>query len=114
LNWGADTAAIMSTTGVGTCGQGYYIHRPTRTTGPTCSYRGVAWETWFNGRYHAPEIWDDRSKAEAQLFSRELPGWNIRNSSNTVHIRYLRLDHDWDNDGWIDKYDDDFMDPTEH
>lgn len=115
INWGTDTAAIMYTDGgAGTCSRGYYIYRPNRTTGSTCSFDGRTWESWFNGWYHAPEIWDDRSEGNNRLFKRKLPKWQVENTPMDQYERELRLDHDRDNDGWVDKHDDAYKDPLEH
>lgn len=125
---GSDTVTIgyfdeAPTTGFGDY-SGYAIHRPNNAA--TCSTfewppspapDSRTWETppCFDGDYHAPEIWDNGRESPLRLFSRELPFRQVDNNpARLTFTRTLRTDHDRDNDGWIDKYDDAPGDPTEH
>ncbi|MFB6354999.1 MAG: hypothetical protein ABEJ65_00595 [bacterium] len=121
VDWGEDTIAIGYTSGTsGTCDEGYYIFRPHNSSvGSTCSFSSLGhreisgWDEGIDvdGWYHAPEIWEDDSEALPGLYERQLPNKGL-DSVNVIRI--LRTEHDRDNDGWIDKYDDDFDDPEEH
>jgi len=122
-NWSSDTVAIgyFQSGGVITC-SGYAIYRPeaggsrnnTCTFNPT-KYGTGTWEQWFDGAYHAPEIWDDNSVALPKLFERQLPRWSVDNDPGLVRFtRILRTAYDADNDGWEDKYDDFPKDPFQH
>jgi len=108
VNWDADTVAIAYISNGG-C-DGYYIYRPNNQPGSVdCgnvgSISGAVWESWFDGWYHAPEIWDDASEAPPQFFERKLPRWQVDNSTLTYHIIELQTAYDSVNNGWEDKYD---------
>ncbi|MFB6346787.1 MAG: TadE/TadG family type IV pilus assembly protein [bacterium] len=112
----SDTVAIgyFGSGAPGDC-EGYAIFRPNDgANSPQCSFQGNTWEEWFEGGYHAPEIWSDDSDASPKVFSRKLPKWHVVHSTLTHFTRNLRTEHDLDNDGWIDKYDDRYVRPEEH
>lgn len=102
---------------------GYYIYRPNNpasrispeSCGTVAGISGTVWESWFDGWYHAPEVWDNNFLAQGLLFRRKLPKWSVTNHSNiNWNVRILQTEHDRDNDGWIDKYDGVFNDPEQH
>lgn len=97
-------------------GSTYAINRPNNTPlspggAPTFDWNGRTWETWFDGRYHAPVIWDNGTESVPQAFPRTLPRAHVDNSSDTVTVRTLQAEYDRDNDAWEDKYDDNPNDP---
>lgn len=117
--WASDTLAVGYSDGSsGSCGAGYYLYRPNNSPlGGTCQFGGVSgWDQGLatDGRYHAPEIWDDGTEATPRLFERRVPAWGVNNSDKSYVIFTLRADHDRDNDGWIDKFDDSPDDPESH
>ncbi|MFP4686477.1 MAG: TadE/TadG family type IV pilus assembly protein [bacterium] len=117
IDWADDTVAIAYINN-GIC-SGYYIYRPHNQPGSTdCGnidgISGTVWESWFDGWYHAPEIWEDGTEAAPQLFERKLPRWHVDNSSLTYHVITLRTAYDSVNNGWEDKYDRTPQDPTTH
>lgn len=120
VGWASDTVAIafVDPAAPFNC-QGYLIYRPNASAGSrtsTCTFNGNPnWEQWFEGTYHAPEIWDDNSVALPKLYERRLPNWSVLNNGSIFFIkRTLRTAYDEDNDGWEDKYDDVDTDPLQH
>lgn len=117
---GSDTVAIAYITNDANCTDGFWIYRPNNpANGPTCNptwWNAGDWEGWFDGDYHAPEVWDNGRDAPPKLFPRQLPTWHVDESNLTpdTHVRILRTEHDSDNDGWIDKYDEADNDTTTH
>jgi hypothetical protein len=100
-------------------GSTYAINRPndsplTPSGSTTFNWNGRTWETWFEGTYHAPVVWDEGTESVPKPFPRTLPEAQVDNSSETVTIRTLQGDYDRDNDGWEDKYDDQPTNPLQH
>lgn len=93
---------------------GYAISRGTGPAGGSFSVGGTVWETWFEGRYHAPVLWDDGTQTPPQGFARRFPKWHVENSSDTIDRRTLFSSFDSDNDGWEDKHDNAPVSPTVH
>lgn len=119
VGWASDTVAIafVGPTAPFNCPD-YIIYRPNATAGSrgaTCHFLGNPdWEIWFEGTYHAPEIWDDNSVALPKLYERRLPSWSVVNGPPFFIKRTLRTAYDSDNDGWEDKYDRFPDDPFRH
>jgi hypothetical protein len=102
---------------------GFAIERPhDAPTASECdvfawpSGSGREWQTppCFDGQYHAPEVWHNQQDASPKLFPRKLPTLHVDNTDDVKEIRTLRTEHDSDNDGWIDKYDEAPNDVTAH
>ena len=118
IHWREDTVAIAYINN-NQC-EGYYIYRPhnegDRVSPVDCGeiegIEGSVWEDWFDGWYHAPEVWDDGSEAPLQLFERRLPRRQVDNSDLESHVITLRTAYDAVNNGWEDRFDESPNDPT--
>ncbi|MGM0380495.1 MAG: TadE/TadG family type IV pilus assembly protein [bacterium] len=119
-HWRGDTVAIAYFNNASCAG--YYIYRPHNDgerigpvdCGTVEGISGTVWEDWFDGWYHAPEVWDDGTESPLQLFERKLPRRAVDNSSLQSFVRILRTAYDSDNDGWEDRFDENPDDPTVH
>lgn len=120
IHWRADTVAIAYINN--TSCSGYYIYRPhnagDRVSPEDCGtvegISGTVWEAWFDGWYHTPEVWDDGSEAPPRIFERKLARRHVDNTAIESHVVILRTVYDADNDGWEDRFDEAFDDPTNY